>query len=319
MTANSIGGDAAKSACYLISIMRISIFTPTIDASAAYIDEAIRSVERPAGIEIEHIVVHDGSRAFTDALLARYPQLKILAGPGAGPTPAIRLGYAAATGDFVVELNSDDRLVPGSLARLVERARARPDIRIWTGGVRIFETDSDGAEKTVRLVAGHEMTKLSFGNVLDDLPLCNSRFFHRSVLAELGGINLDFPESSDRELVLHALMAQVPEAYLGMTVAELRVHEGSHTLHRAANSIPPYIAEHIRMADLWLARSTTAAARAQLRSWRARETLRLAVFTWQAGKRREATVLAMSAIRRDPAWPLRALSAFAARRRRRRA
>lgn len=253
-------------------------------------------------------------------MLARYPYLRIIAGPGAGPTPAIKLGYASATGDFVIEVNSDDRLLRGSIARLVECARARPEIRIWTGGVRIFKTGPDGTEVTLRTLSSRATTELSFANVLDDLPLCNSRFFHRSVLADLDAINLDFPESSDREMVLRALMAGVPEAYLEIVVAELRVHSGSHTLHRFANSIPPYIAEHVQLAEFWLARpDLTPMAKAKLKNWRAREILRLAAFTWRVGMRWEAISLVTSAIRRDPAWSLRALSAFSAWRLRRRA
>ncbi len=298
--------------------MRVSIITPTIDA-AIFVDEAIASVPHDEGADIEHIIVHDGSAAFVAPLLARYPHLKIIQGPGKGPTPAIRLGYASATGDFVIELNSDDRLLPGAIARLVDHVGAAPDIRIWTGGLRIFRGEPDGTERTLRLVSGRAMTALNFGNVLDDLPLCNSRFFHRSVIAELGGINAEFPESSDREFVLHALIANISEDYLGMVVAELRVHEGSHTLHHKANSIPPYIAEHIRMADYWLGHTGgMASPRAALTSWQARETLRLAVFTWRSGRRAEAMVLIMRAIGRNPAWPLQVISTITAWRRRRR-
>lgn len=299
--------------------MRISIFTPTIDSSSAYVDEAIRSVERPPGIEVEHIIVHDGSAAFTDGLLARYPFLKITHGPGKGATPAIQLGYAAATGDFIIELNSDDRLAAGSLARLAECTRAHPDIRIWTGGLRIFRTGPDGNEKTLRLVVGRSMTELNFRNVLDDLPLCNTRFFHRSAIEELGGINTDFPDSSDRELALHALLARIPEDYLGIVVGEMRAHEGSRTLHHGTASIPPYIAEHMRMADLWLARPDIPSVdRAELKSWRARETLRLAAYTWRLGMRRQAIGHIVHAISDDPVWPLRALSSIEAWRRRHR-
>src|SRR5690348_7880548 len=129
--------------------MRVSIVTPTIDRST-FIEEAVASVERQNYGDVEHIVVHDGSRAFTDALRERHPQLQMLAGPGQGPTAAIAAGVGAATGEFIFFLSSDDRLAAHALDGLNQAARARPDIRIWTGGTRIFRMAGDREEIPVR-------------------------------------------------------------------------------------------------------------------------------------------------------------------------
>ena len=299
--------------------MRITLVTPTIDSSANYIDEALSSVECPAGVEIEHIVVHDGSAAFTRNLSARYPHLKFIAGKGKGDTAAAAQGFAAATGDFILQLNSDDRLAPGAIARLAERTQARPDIRIWTGGTRMFAAGAGGAEETVRVIAGRKVTALNLANVFDDMPGILSRFIHRSVIAQIGSVDPAFTAASDREFMIRLAMARIPEDYLGLVVAELRMHAGSGTFHRRSGELPPYLAVHIRLADAWLARPDLPAwARPRFRRWRARELLRLAVYQWRSGRRGEAARTIVRELGARPFWPIDAMSAAAGWWRRRR-
>ena len=299
--------------------MKVSLITPTIDSSARYIDETLRSVAAPPGVEIEHIVVHDGSAAFTRDLAARYPHLKFIAGKGKGDTAAAAQGFTAATGDFILQLNSDDRLAPGAIARLAERAGQRPDIRIWTGGTRMFAAGAVGVEETVRVIAGRKVTALNLANVFDDLPGILSRFLHRSVIARIGSVDPAFIAASDREFMIRAVMAGIPEDYLGLVVAELRMHEGSGTFHRRGGELPPYLAVHVRLADAWLARPDLPAwARPRFRRWRAREVLRLAVYQWRSGRRGEALRTAAREIAARPLWPVDALSAASGWLRRRR-
>jgi hypothetical protein len=42
---------------------------------------------------------------------------------------------------------------------------ARPDVKIWTGGARIFSTAADGREQTVRLLLSRDLNEMSLGNV----------------------------------------------------------------------------------------------------------------------------------------------------------
>lgn len=292
--------------------MRISVVTPTID-SAIFLDEAVASVEQQDYAKIEHIVVHDGSDDFIARLRSRHPHLKVLRGEGNGATAAAKLGIDIATGEFILWLNSDDRIVPGSIACLLRCAAKKPSIRIWTGGTRIFKAASDGADKVVRLVTGRAMTAMNLGNVLDDLPLVTSRFIHRSVIAEIGNFDPTFSESSDREFMLRAVIARIPEDYLGVVVSELRMHEGSRTIHRRKNWMPPYLAEHSRLADLWLGRSDLPPSVVRsLRNWRAREILRTVLYQLRAGQRQQAMRSLCAAASGDPLWLLRATTVLAA-------
>jgi glycosyl transferase family 2 len=300
------------------SQIRVTIVTPTTDQSR-YVDEAIASVARDEGVVIEHIVVHDGSTAFADALRRRYPDLTVITGPDAGPGPAVAAAFAAARGDFILELNSDDRLVAGCLRELSRRASVRPDIAIWTGGLTLFRVGADGNEITVREAFSREATELSLPNLLDDLPLLNARFFRRSVLRQIGNLDPRYARSSDREFLIRAALAGIPEAALGVPVQEMREHDESLTLNRFRGRVPVYIAEHIALADRLLAGGELTPSLKQIfRNWRAREILRLGVLQWRAGETDAARRTVWRALCGDPLWWARAASAAAAWRRRRR-
>jgi glycosyltransferase involved in cell wall biosynthesis len=298
--------------------MRISIITLAIDSSE-HLDEAIDSVERGGPFDLEHIVVHDGDDAFTDALRRRYPAIKVVKGSRAGATTAAALGVETATGDFILLLHSDDRLCPGALARLALEAAARPEVKIWTGGARIFRTLADAGEATVRWVVDRDLTRLSLENVCDVLPLLTARFCHRSVFAEIGNFDPRFSESSDREFLLRAVIAGVPEASLDIMVSEMRLHEGSRTIHHRRDRVPPYLAEHVGIADMWSTRpGLDRRTRWFLRNWRARELLRLLVHQCRAGQWKQAAAGVLAAERTDPLWIIRIATVLAVQRRRRR-
>jgi len=298
--------------------MRLSIITPTID-NAVYIDEAIAGPLAARRAELEHIVVHDGSSEYISRVALKYPHLKILRGPGQGPTPAIAAGLAAATGDFIGYVSSDDRLIAAAIDAFCKCAEEQPQVRIWTGGARVFLQLPDQRELTVRLLTSPETTVASLANVMDDMPLVNARFFHRSVYAELGNLDLRFPESSDREFMIRVAMSGIPEAFFGAILSEQRHHENSRTIHSRRGVVPPYLFEHVRIADMWLSRpDTPAPAKRLFRRWRARETLRLTTAQLRAGLIGPAlTTLSLQSLR-DPLLPLWAPSSLAAWRRRRR-
>jgi hypothetical protein len=89
-------------------------------------------------------------------------------------------------------------------------------------------------------------------------------------------------------------------------------------MHGRRDGVPPYFAEHVRIADMWLARPGLAAAtRRFLRNWRAREQLRLIVHRRRTGGWVKALRLAMEAERLDPLWIFRVTSVIAAQHHRR--
>ncbi len=96
----------------------VTIVTPTLNA-ATYFDDCLRSVQlQRIDVDVEHIVVDDGS---TDGTLERATAsgARIIEGARAGLYVAMNQGLEAATGEYVGVLNGDDYLYPGAVATLL--------------------------------------------------------------------------------------------------------------------------------------------------------------------------------------------------------
>lgn len=291
----------------------LTIFTLTTDVSD-YVDETIRTVPRDDKA-IEHFIVHDGNTQFTEALASRYPWLRIFQGSGTGPTAAGAVAIARASGEFVFELNSDDRLLPGSIEALAKAASSQPDIEVWTGGTRIFTHDDALGDATVRILDDPAITGLTLQNVLDDLPLLTARFVRRQVYETLGSWSENFPSCSDREFVIRMALAGTREAPLGVRVSELRMHIGSGSMGNLENTVPPYLREHLILATRYFSDPRLPhSKRLQFRNWYAREALRKFYHESRLRCGREAWNTLRTAFQRDPLWLWHARSAFRANR-----
>jgi GT2 family glycosyltransferase len=302
----------------MIAALSVTVVTPTIDSSI-YLDEAIASVPRDEGATIEHIIIHDGDPAFLTRLRHRYPWLRLLQGPGRGATAAVAQAIRRAQGEFIILLNSDDRLASGAIAALARAVRVQPDARVWTGHMRIFRTEADGREVTLRTVDYPETMALTLLNAIDDLPLMTARIVHRSVFATIGNWNPDFSACSDRELAIRMVIAGVSAGLLDAPVSELRAHDDSMTTAPVGSTVPGYLAEHVMLARRWMtAQDISDQARAIFRNWHARELLRKLYYELRLGNISESGRTIRSALAADPTWPWRAGSALAAARRRRR-
>ena len=298
--------------------MKLTIITPTTDA-ARYVGDAIESARIAAsGRDIEHIIVHDGTSAFTEQLREKYSWLRIMPGPGRGATAAVSVAMAAASGEFVLLLNSDDRLLPGTIEALVHAEADHPEIEVWTGGTRIFEVD-EANERTIRTIDAPVTTSLTLVNVLDDLPMMTSRFVRRSVYDRVGFFDENYSNCSDREFAIRMVLMGVRDAPLDVRVSELRQHDESRTIRDPGKWVPPYLEEHINIARYYMAKPTVpAGVRAAFRKWHARETLRKIYYELRTRRLADGCRTLLVATKFDWRWPWFARTAIGGRQLRRR-
>jgi hypothetical protein len=133
-----------------VTITRISVIVPTLDTRAltsACVD-AVFASPLPPGVELEVVVVDDGSRDGTAETFAARPGVRVVKNEATtGFSRAVNRGVAASTGDLLVVLNSDATLEPGSLSQVVGAFEAEPSLGIagamlrfpdgspqWSGG-----------------------------------------------------------------------------------------------------------------------------------------------------------------------------------------
>ncbi len=80
-----------------------------------YLEECLKSVESLGPSLVEHIVIDNCSDDQTHNLLKRYPHVRAIIEPDGGQSEALNKGFRAARGEWILWLNVDDFLLPGSL------------------------------------------------------------------------------------------------------------------------------------------------------------------------------------------------------------
>lgn len=106
---------------------KISVIVPIYNVEA-YIGDCIESLKAQAFQDFEVICVDDGSTD-ASALRARVaigddPRFRLISRENGGLSAARNTGLDAATGDFIVFVDSDDKLAPESLATMVAAQEA---------------------------------------------------------------------------------------------------------------------------------------------------------------------------------------------------
>jgi glycosyltransferase involved in cell wall biosynthesis len=99
--------------------MRFSVVISTYNRSRLVL-RAVASVLAQEGVDLEVVVVDDGSSDDTLAVLGQLddPRLRVVERPNGGFSAARNSGIAAATRDWVTFLDDDDTALPGWLACL---------------------------------------------------------------------------------------------------------------------------------------------------------------------------------------------------------
>ena len=105
--------------------MKFSVVVPVYNVEA-YLDDCLRSLQTQDYSDYEVICVNDGSTDGSRKILTAWetmmPQMRVIDRANGGLSAARNTGLQAATGDYVVFVDSDDWVEPMMLARLAEES-----------------------------------------------------------------------------------------------------------------------------------------------------------------------------------------------------
>jgi glycosyltransferase involved in cell wall biosynthesis len=118
--------------------MKYSVVIPAFNRREMLI-EAIGSVLLQQYMDIEIIVVDDGSDDGSSEILAqRFPEVHVLRQANQGPAAARNRGIAAATGELIAFLDSDDLWLEHKIERELDLFRRFPEAALLAGNASSY-------------------------------------------------------------------------------------------------------------------------------------------------------------------------------------
>jgi glycosyltransferase involved in cell wall biosynthesis len=206
----------------------VSVVIPTHN-HAAYIRQAIDSALAQTSAPLEVIVVDDGSTDDTPRILAEYGSLiRAIRQANTGVSAARNTGIAAAAGDLIALLDSDDSWAPTKLERQIARMAVDPDLGLVHCGCE--RTDDAGRRLSVSL-GGMEgwvaAAMLRFDREVIAAP-GSCLLVRKRVVEEIGGFDARLPPSEDWDFC-YRVATRYPIGYVREVLVRYRIHQaGAH-------------------------------------------------------------------------------------------
>ena len=291
---------------------RITILTPCFNA-ARTIAEAVASVGRQHYPDLEHIVLDAVSTDGTREILAGFPACRVVSEPDEGSHDAMNKGLRLASGEIVGFLNSDDFYADGLLAEVGRAFRDDRALDVISVGTVVF--DETGEARRTLVARDHArdggfwLAELAFG-----APGFNGRFFRRALFDRLGGFDLAYDFSADRDFLIRIALSGAKTRALPRFGYFFRSHQGSRTLNATRRNALTFTREHLVQALTFAREATDPAKRRLFLAWHAFDSAKLAYFALGAGRIGEALAAALRLTRDNPLWLARLPGAFALRR-----
>lgn len=204
---------------------RISIVTPSY-GQGSYIERTLLSVLDQNYPDLEYVVQDGGSRDGTvqvlEAYSGRLASWQSL--PDSGQSDAINKGFSRTSGDIMAWLNSDDLLLPGSLARVEKAFRENPDVDVIYGNRLLI--DENDREIGRWIMPGHDAKVLSWADYIPQETL----FWRRSIWEKCGGsIDDTFRFAMDWDLLVRFRDAGAKFLHIPEFMGAFRIHEQQKT------------------------------------------------------------------------------------------
>ena len=209
---------------------KISIVIPSLN-QGKFIEATIQSVLSQEYPNLELLVFDGGSSDETLSILEKYTdQLHWVSQKDNGQAEAINRGLRAATGEIVTYLNTDDLLLPGSLAQVAREFVARPGILWLAGRCRIINAEGHEIRqivtlyKNLLLLTGSRHVLLAANYISQP-----ATFWRRCAMEKAGWLDESLYYMMDYDYWLR-LWNLKPPRLITRKLAAFRVHAQSKTI-----------------------------------------------------------------------------------------
>jgi glycosyltransferase involved in cell wall biosynthesis len=215
-----------------------SVVIPCFDA-AETIGAAIESVLSQRNFVQDVVIVDDGSNDHSLEIARSFePRVRVLTGPNRGVSAARNRGIAETAGEWIVFLDADDLLVPGTLRRRLETAQASGADVVLCDWQEFSDREDgivDGAVRSIDWAA--LAADAEIGCATHVWATTAALTYRRSLVEKIGGFREDLPVIQDARFLFDA-------AYHGARFA--------HSAHLGArHRLSPYSLSRRDPARFW--------------------------------------------------------------------
>lgn len=158
----------------------VSIVTPSYN-QGRFLRRTLDSILSQDYPHIEYIVSDGGSTDDSLAILQSYgDRLTWVSEPDRGQSHALNKGFARARGAIHAYVNSDDVLLPGAIATVVDYFQRHPDWDLVYGKAHYIDEDD-------RITGQYRTSDYSFARLMEECCICQpAAFWRRSIAGRVG-------------------------------------------------------------------------------------------------------------------------------------
>lgn len=204
---------------------RVSVVT-AVHNGRRYLEDSLRSILRQERVDLELIVIDDGSTDSTPEVLEQLAsedsRIRVVRQENRGLTCALIRGCEEASGEYIARHDADDLSLPERLALELELLQERPELSMAACWSRVIGPEdeplydirhtAEPPDSTNGLVNRHES------------PCHGSVMFRKRDYAAAGGYRSEFRAAQDLDLWLR-LTARGEIAYVPQVLYEWRIHD----------------------------------------------------------------------------------------------
>jgi glycosyltransferase involved in cell wall biosynthesis len=230
--------------------MDVSVVLPVKDGGQ-FLDPAVSSTLAQEGVDLELIVVDDGSTDSTLDIAKGYERsdnrVKVLQNPGSGLVDALNFGIDASKSRLIARMDADDVNLPGRLLHQARYLEENPDcVVVGTFAQTIDVTGTPGSHLTFPTTDDAMERALEMA-----CPILHpSAVFRKEAITRVGGYRREFPVGEDVDLWLR--MSEIGKmANLPLCLMQYRMHNESVSVRKvvqaaASATMARYLADRRR-------------------------------------------------------------------------
>lgn len=284
-------------------VTRASMTPSTAVVIAAYnasttVAASVQSALQQTAPPTEIIVCDDGSEDYDELVVALEPfgdRVRLIAVSHGGESRAKNAGVAAATAELVCILDADDVWEPRRLEALVEAARERPDISVFT-------TDAWHVRDGRRILRHYEANAFPVVAQREAILRTNFIFGHTAVRRrawdEVGGFSESLVVGADWDCWLRLLYAGHLVALVDEPLADYVLSSDSLSANRARALRARVLLLEKARREQQMTKAEAGALRSSVRYWRSAAAVAEAKEALQTGAPDARRLCAVAALTR---------------------